>query len=460
MLPNGVREVVRETNGTGLVSVQVWVRAGSRYENEANSGVAHVIETLGLRASRHYPRPVGAAGGGVADAIAGLGGTVGSLTARDSTFYSATVGAEFLPAAVRGLADAVLEPTLTDTEVEAAKAEAEEDLVRKADDAQTVASDLAYRAAFRRHPYRWPSGGTEASLDGLTTAMVRSYYQAHYTGPNISVVVVGDVQRAAVNKLVDRYFAAAPATKPSARTVSAEKAPATYQSVSGHLHQPGTMVALAFRSPGITSPEDVVAMDVLLSHWKEGYDAALRRVLLNGADPDNPGDADEGSSGGAASDKEPLALGFDVDFLTQRDPGLFLVSLRVEPRNRAAAVRATLEEFAHVRSSGIEGAALKRAKLLLRNQYVQQGETVSGQAGALGFYDMIDTYEFAASYLDRIAHVTAADIKRVANRYLLSSAYVQVTLEPAPRPGPPRNDGVTVTARADGSSPLAHPADL
>jgi hypothetical protein len=43
-----------------------------------------------------------------------------------------------------------------------------------------------------------------------------------------------------------------------------------------------------------------------------------------------------------------------------------------------------------------------RAKTMLTRQYVQQSETVSGQAGALGFYDMISTYQFAITYLNQI----------------------------------------------------------
>jgi hypothetical protein len=32
-LPNGVRGIVKQTQGTGVVAVQVWVRAGSRFRN-------------------------------------------------------------------------------------------------------------------------------------------------------------------------------------------------------------------------------------------------------------------------------------------------------------------------------------------------------------------------------------------------------------------------------------------
>lgn len=460
-LPNGVRGIVRETRGTDLVSVQVWVRAGSRYEADANNGVSHLIESLAMRASQHYPRaPLSGIGGGAADAINGLGGVAGSLTSRDATFYSATVAAQFLPAAVRALADATLHPKLTDADVESAKAEVEDDLARRAQDPLVAASDIAYRTAFTRHPYRKPAGGTQDSLEGLTGAIVRSYYQAHYAGANISVVIVGDTQRAAAYSLIDRYFSVAPTASTLPPRIAPEQAPKTFKSVSHPIGDSGTTLALAFRAPGITTPQDAVAMDVLLSYWKEGSAATLRQVLLGDAKPTDEAVNENGNAtggdqaNGAApnSGKAPLAIAFDVDFLTQHDPGLFLVSLRVDPQQRAAALAATLKEFARVRAQGIDAPGLQRAKKILAAQYIQQSETVSGQAGALGFYDMIDSYDFAATYLERVQHVTRADIKRVANRYL-GSAYIQITLQPAPsnnmpRLVPPHGGSGVFTARA------------
>jgi zinc protease len=97
-------------------------------------------------------------------------------------------------------------------------------------------------------------------------------------------------------------------------------------------------------------------------------------------------------------------------------------------------VSALLAEVGRVRTGGIDAASLARAKTMLTRQYVQQSETVSGQAGALGFYDMISTYQFAITYLNQIQQVTADDVRRVARNYLSTTNYVQVAIEPTPVP--------------------------
>jgi processing peptidase subunit alpha len=83
VLPNGVRGIVKQTRGTGVVAVQVWVRAGSRFETPGSAGVSHLIERAAMRSSRNYPATESS--GGVTDAIEALGGVASSQTTRDST---------------------------------------------------------------------------------------------------------------------------------------------------------------------------------------------------------------------------------------------------------------------------------------------------------------------------------------------------------------------------------------
>jgi predicted Zn-dependent peptidase len=118
---------------------------------------------------------------------------------------------------------------------------------------------------------------------------------------------------------------------------------------------------------------------------------------------------------------------------------LLLFTLVTEPDRRTDAVAATLAEVSRVRTNGITATQMERAKTELKRQYLSQGESVTGQAGALGFYEMIATYEFATEYLDRIDKITLADVKRVASKYLSTTDYIQAVIDAAPprQPGRP-----------------------
>ncbi len=432
VLPNGVRGLVKAGSNSDLVNIQVWVRAGSRFEGERESGAAHLVEILALRGSKNYPS--GARGdddSGARGALRALGGDGGALTSRDSTFYSATVAAPYAPQAMKILADAVLRPDLSARAVEDAKSQASDDIARRAFDPVSSASDLAYAAAFSRHPYRRAAIGSDAAVANLSLTAVKNYFTKNYVGANISVVVAGQIAPATAHKLIAANFGAASAAKPVAPKFAPE-APLKRDTIARRRPVSREIIDLAWRSAPITNPDDVVALDALLALWREGLDANLRRILLRDGE------------GGPLT---PLVESYDVDFLTQRDAGLFIISL-VDPADREAAVGAVLAEIRRVREQGVSPAELERAKSQLRAQYIEQGETLSGQAGSLGFYEMIATHRFALEYLDRTAKLSAADLQRAARKYLSPETFVRAEILPLPRPRPNEGQsGPVITAQ-------------
>ncbi len=448
-LPNGLRGIVRTATGSGVVCVQVWVKAGARYESENNSGVSRLLAEAGLNGSKNYPRRAEAGGtlrGGVRESLETIGGDVKTFTSRDATFLSVTIAAQYLPQALRALSDAVLRPDLSNESVAEARQDVAGEQSRRENDALDSSLDIAYRLAFEKHPYRKPAGGTAHSIETVTAALARSFHQTHFIGPNISVVVVGDAQVDVANKLITEFFADALTAVPDKTNISPESAPPPFKSLARRFASRNKVVTLGFRSPGIANPTEVVATDILLSHWKEGEAAQLRSVLL-GASRDEDLDEKPNEKDNGATKVEAPALGFDVDYLTQRDPGLLTVTLVVNPEARSGdAIGLVMDEIEKVQREGLSGEALARAKQSLTRQYIEQSDTVSGQAGALGFYDMIGDYNFAVEYLDRIGHITSDDVKRVAQKYLSRTAYVQVVAEPLPAarpkiPGTPLEGG-------------------
>lgn len=420
-LPNGVRAIAKSAPGSDMVSIQVWVKAGSRYESASESGLAHLVEVAALRASDLNPNRNG--NSGPSEALSALGGTSGSLTARDSTFYSALVATPYAESAMRILSDAVLRPDLSATGIEECKIQIQDELTRRNLDGVNLASDLAYAVGFDKHPYRKPAAGTLIGISGLGSAKARAFYKRQYVGANMSVVVVGEISNQRAQELIVKYFGGVPSTKPVEPSISAEGA-LKMKVMSRPARVAREALVLGWRSPGIQNPKDVVAMDTLLSLWREGLDANLRRLLMR--------DGEDGPN-------KPLVGSFDVDFLTQKDSGLFLISM-TDVQDKEAAVNAVLDEVKRVSENGVTPEELLRAKTLLRRQYVSQGENPAGQAGALGFYDMIADYKFAVDYLTHCAGVTSDDLKRVAKTYISPTTYIRAEINAIPLPKPDSGD--------------------
>jgi zinc protease len=129
-----------------------------------------------------------------------------------------------------------------------------------------------------------------------------------------------------------------------------------------------------------------------------------------------------------------LANAFDLQYITQKDPGLVMLSAAVPPDKELDARTAVQKELERLATEGISAEALTRVKRILRNSYAFTNEAYSDQTGSLAFYEMIDTYRFAVDYIDAVNQVTPEDVKRVAAEYLDPEKQVLIIFRPpAPR---------------------------
>ena len=423
-LPNGARVVTKTTAGAPVVSIQVWVRGGSRAEKPTEEGLSHLIEVAAVQGSKNQPYVENGDESGLSGAIRVVGGETGSLTSRDATFYSATVATADWGRALAALADTVTQPDLSTSGINRAKLIIANQLVGQIFNPVSQASDLAYQTAYSKHPYGHSEIGSEDTLGGLSAAKAVDFYKRQYVGQNISIIIVGDVAAADAVEACKRVFGAASAAPPPKVAPEAEALPAVRE-VGIQAPVSSNALTLAWRSPGIDNPRDVVATDALLSLWREGLDANLRRLLLrDGPDGEN----------------KPLVDSYDVDYLTQRDPGLILVNL-VGVQDRDETIKVVEDEIARLAKDGPGEAEMKRARELLRRQYLEQSEGAAGQAGALGFYEMIADYKFALQYEQLTQTATSADVQRIAREYLTPEKEIRATVSSLPRqrPGAPVN---------------------
>lgn len=402
-LDNGLRVVIREAHSAHVVALHVWVRAGSRYETSENNGISHVIEHMVFRGSQNKKAEE------VSNEIESVGGYTNAETTKDATRYYAIVPSAHLDLAVKGFADALLRPTFRQSALDSEKRAMTVELGRRLMNPIVAIQEMVEGKAFKIHPYGLPMGGKVSNLEKITTAMVQDFHRRFYVAKNMTVVVVGDVNPEEAYKLVAEAFGPARSDPPPKTVVPSEPPQSDLREVMDSRDVQQTAVTLAMHAPGMNTPEAVLAMDVLITLLGEGKTSRLQKVLK-----------------GTPS----LVIEYEVDFLTQKDPGLFAVTCVLPPENLEAVRAAVVKSLADLQETPVGPAELAKAKTLLEGQYAASNETFEGQAGSLGFYEAIDSYQFALTYIDRIREVTASDVQRVAKGYLTTSAYTFGVLRP------------------------------
>lgn len=421
-LDNGLHVVVREAPWGGQVAMGLCIKVGPLYEGEKQQGLSDLVRYMILDAGAGQPQDLVAGGdtGGASSAKArrlgeyldDLGVQLTAYTSPDATVISATMASSSLPRVLADLTHAVFYPRFT----EEMWAEQVQVLSRRLTDMESAPKYRLFRllaeAAFRVHPYRFPVPPRSDEVARYNSKDLSHFHRTFYVPNNTSLIVVGDVQFQAVQELAREHLGSIPSRPVNRPAVAIEPGQTEPRMSLTKAAVSSTFVAFGWHAAGIANKRDVCALDLIYALLGEGPEARLSRAL-----------------GG----RKDIVEAPQVEFITRRDPGLFIIFWACQPEAEYDTRAAVSAQVDRLRTSVISPEELATAKELIRAGYTFQNRTYADQVGSLAFYEAIDSYRFAVDYLDEVERVTAEDIQRVARQYL--SAQTQTVAIVRPRSG-------------------------
>lgn len=406
VLPNGLTVVVAELRGSPVVTLDTWVRVGSRDETDELAGAAHFVEHMLFKGTRRR-RP-----GEISREVEALGGLLNASTGFDYTHYYIVADRQFFDRILDLQADALMHSTFDPQEVERERQVVLQELALIEDTPARAAIFRLFGTAYRVHPYRRPVGGTPEGIRHLTREQLLQFYRSHYGPANVTVVVAGTVRAEEVIVKVQRALGGWRRPVAGRLPALAEPPIAGVRRTDEERDVRVATLALGWIGPDVRNP-DHYAADVLAYALGRGRAARLVRTL---------------------QDRQRIVQTISAAFQTTVDPGLFYVQASTEPQNRQEAEAAVLREVAAVRRDGLTHEELQRAKTLLEADVRVAEHTSQGLAGALGFAATVADLDYHETYLARVRAVTQDDVLRVARRYLDPERYAVVTIRPRSTP--------------------------
>jgi len=406
-LPNGMQVLVAPSNASDLVTMDVWLGAGTRRETAQNNGVAHFMEHLIFKGTPTQ-KP-----GDIDAAIENLGGTLNASTSYDWAHFFGTVGAEDAPAALAVLADAVQNAEMRQADIDAEKPVILSEMAREANSAPGRVARTFNSLCFPTHPYGRPLLGSARNVSDMPRATILDFYHTFYAPGNATLVLAGKLSPDEGLALAKKMFGAWPARiVPSDKTLP--EPPQTDIRIR-NLTAPSRrgFLQIGWRAPSVLDRPDAWVMDVLMTLLGQGGNNRLQRDLQQ---------------------KSKLVGAINTAYLTQRDPGTMSISAEFDPGEYARVQEAILAQAAALRDTPVGPAELEAAKHTLLASYLFDTQTNTGRANALGFYSRIDTYHYDLDYVGNFESVTSAQVQAVARQYLNPTAYTLVTLLPVPDP--------------------------
>ncbi|HEY3814423.1 MAG TPA: pitrilysin family protein [Caulobacteraceae bacterium] len=396
VLANGLKVyAVRDTRSPN-VAIQVWYQVGSKDDPVGRSGFAHLFEHMMFKATRNLPPE------SFDRMTEDVGGNNNASTNDDYTEYHEIVPANYLKTLLWAEAE-----RMSSLVVDEANFKSERDVVEEELRQRILAQpygrlfglDLA-EVSFGVSPYGRPGIGSIANLDSATLADVQAFHATYYRPDNAVLVVVGDFDPAQLNAWIDQYFG--PIAKPAGpipRVTAVE--PERTHPVTIADYEPNTplpAVLMSYPFPAASSP-DMPALIVLDAILSKGESSRLYTNLVY---------------------KQQIAQeAFSFQELRQQ-PGAYAIgAILSEGKTPQQGEQAILVELKRLRDQPVSAAELSRAKNQLVTDTLRQRETDLGQADEL---ETAVVLYGDASKVNRLVSdvqaVTAADIQRVAQKYL------------------------------------------
>jgi predicted Zn-dependent peptidase len=273
-----------------------------------------------------------------------------------------------------------------------------------------VAYDTLTARVFGPHPYAWDPIGLRESVPRLDRASLVAHYQRHYVPEGLVLAVSGKVKAAEVVAAAQRLFggmAAAPVPVPRA----APPAPAAASREVIRVPGAQAQIMMGGLAPAMTDP-DYPAVKVLANVLGGGMAGRFFSELR---------------------DKQGLAYTTTTQYPSRVDPSLFVALLGTAPENVPKSEPALRAELERIQREPVTDEELRIAKAYLVGSLAMDRRTNARQAWYLATYEQAGVgFEFLDRYQQQVRTVTAADVQRVARRYL--STIRAVVVEPPPRP--------------------------
>lgn len=403
-LENGLTVLIKEDSRFPLVSVRLFVKAGSAWEKPEEAGMSHLLEHMVFKGSK-------TSGPGVDKRVENAGGSMNAYTSYDMTTYLTDLPAAKWKDAMTAVRDLAFDPLLRQEDLDAEREVVIAEKKQRGDNPVTKLVQKALAHTLKGTPYESPVIGNEKALRAMTPEMMRDYIRRHYDPRDMVLAVAGDVKAVEVLEEAKLLFGSYenhnvrrlepsvdPASLAQGLVVDVEKGP-----------WDKAFVALSFPLPGMRH-ELLPAVDVL-AHLLSGDDTALLPVRFR--------------------IEKPVVDSVSASPMMFERAGAFFVLAQLDADKVEEFVRGMGETLAALKASDFSDAELARARLNLEDSYLRSLENIASIAETMGSEYFYDPASLGGErYLSAVRGVSREQVQEVLDLWLRPEALSVSALVP------------------------------
>jgi zinc protease len=389
-LENGLRVLVHEDPTVQLVVMNVLYDVGSRDEQPLKTGFAHLFEHLMFGGSKNIPNY---------DApLQRVGGENNAFTNTDITNYYLTLPAANAETGFWLESDRMLSLSFDPEVLEVQRKVVIEEFKQRYlnqpyGDVWLKLRPLAYHV----HPYQWATIGKEIShIEQASLDDVKDFFFRYYVPNNAVLVVAGNITRAQVERLSQKWFGP---IDPGVvgRHLPSEPKQMSRRFIEVRANVPANAFYKAFHTVG-RFHNDYYASDLLSDILSHGQSSRLYQELVK---------------------KKEIFTSISSFLLGTIDPGLMVIGGRVKDgitlQDAEAEVNGIVEDMV---KTGPLDRELEKVKSKAASTLAFGEVEVLNRAMNLAFARLSGDASLVNREADLVSAITTGDVHRVANNIL------------------------------------------
>jgi zinc protease len=387
----GVHVILRQNNANNVVAANLYLLGGSRQLTDANAGIEPFLLEVSDRGTQRYPKNA------QRRAMSRLGSEIVTAPSADWTMFGIRSSTEVFDSTWAIFADRIMRPTLAKPEISLVRAQYLSGIRQRRDDPEALADYLADSITYVGHPYAVSVVGNENSIQAIDSASLREYHRTQFVTSRMLLVVVGNVDRAHIERLVTQSLGQLP--RGSYKWSPPPRIPELSTAVVVARRQLPTNYILGYYSGPLASGRDYQALRVATSVLTGRMFAEIRA-------------------------RQSLTYDVHAPFVDRAATTGGLSVSTVSPDTTLKLMRAAIVDL---QQGMLDPAGLKQLEEQFITEYFLDNETNAAQADFLARSQLYGgDYNEADRFMDEVKSVTPEDVQRVARKYMKGFRFAYV----------------------------------
>jgi zinc protease len=398
VLDNGAVLLVSEQPALPMVSLELLIDAGARYDTAGQEGLAYLTARLLTYGTQRRSAVQ------ISDGLDYLGASLSTDCDESSAHVSMTILKKDLSAGLAMLAEVLTQASFPQEEIERQKQAIIASLRAREEDPGDIAERRFAAALFPHSAYGRVVEGTESSVAAISQQSLREFYQRHYRPNRFILAVVGDISADEIETALNYAFRSWKRGEPGSKP----PVPATGGPTVTRVHKDLVQANIIMGHEGVSRGNpDYYAIQVMNNILGGGgFSSRVMESIRN---------------------QRGLAYSVYSHFRADKSHGSFQLVMQTRNESAREAIRIAHEEIERIRREPVSEQELRNAKDYLTGSFPLRLDTNRKVASFLAQVEFFELgMDYPERYGDFIRAVRREDVLRVARRYLQPGKLITV----------------------------------